>query len=109
MQMCILLVDSDNVWISSVERAQLPPILSLEGTASSCMITGVVPATTPPTLKLGIRECNVLKQNGVNDSFLLNIPLLRFLLFCCVLVVAQGRPYMLFWGLAVVIGFYSSG
>ena len=24
-------------------------------------------------------------------------------------VVAQGRPYMLFWGLAVVIGFYSSG
>ena len=43
------------------------------------MVTGVVPATTPPTLKLGIRECNVLKQNGVNDSFLLNIPLLRFL------------------------------
>ena len=44
------------------------------------MVTGVVPAITPLTLKLGIRECNVLKQNGVNDSFLLNIPLLRFLL-----------------------------
>ena len=74
------------------------------------MVIGVVPATTPPTLKLGIIECNVLKQNGVNDSFLLNIPLLRFLLFFGVpLVVAQGRPYMLFWGLAVVIGFYSSG
>ena len=43
------------------------------------MVTRVVPATMPPTLKLGIRECNVLKQNGVNDSFLLNIPLLRFL------------------------------
>ena len=83
MQMCILLVDSDNVWISSVERAQLPPIPLLEGTASSCMVTGVVPATTPPTLKLGIRECNVLKQNGVNDSFLLNIHLLPFLLFWC--------------------------
>ena len=45
------------------------------------MVTGVVPATTPLTLKLGIIECNVLKQNGVNDSFLLNIPLLWFLLF----------------------------
>ena len=99
----------DEVWISLVKRAQLPPVPLLESTASSCMVTGVVPATTPPTLKLGIIECNVLKQNGVNDSFLLNIPLLRFLLFCCVLVVAQGRPYMLFWGLAVVIGFYSSG
>ena len=74
------------------------------------MVTGVVPATTPPTLKLGIRECNVLKQNGVNDSFLLNIPLLRFFFFVIPpLVVAQGRPYMLFWGLAVVIGFYSFG
>ena len=46
------------------------------------MVTGVVPATTPPTLKLGIRECNVLKQNGVNDSFLLNIPLLQSPFFC---------------------------
>ena len=45
------------------------------------MVTGVVPATTPPMLKLEIIECNVLKQNGVNDSFLLNIPLLRFLFF----------------------------
>ena len=71
------------------------------------MVIGVVPATTPLTLKLGIRECNVLKQNGVNDSFLLNIPLLRFL-FLSPPVVAQGRPYMLFWGLAIVIGFYFS-
>ena len=47
------------------------------------MVTGVVPATTPLTLKLGIIECNVLKQNGVNDSFLLNIPLLRFLFLLC--------------------------
>ena len=74
----------DEVWISSVKRAQLPPIPSLEGTASSCVVTGVVPAITPPTLKLGIRKCNVLKQNGVNDSFLLNIPLPRFLLFCVI-------------------------
>ena len=81
MQMCILLVDSDNVWISSVERAQLPPIPLLEGTTSSCVVTGVVPATTPPTLKLEIRECNVLKQNSVNDSFLLNIPLLPLFFF----------------------------
>ena len=81
MQMCILLVDSDNVWISSVERAQLPPIPLLEGTTSSCMVTGVVPAITSPTLKLGIRECNVLKQNSVNDSFLLNIPLLPLFFF----------------------------
>ena len=51
----------DDVWISSVERAQLPPIPSLEDTTSSCMVTGVVPATIPPTLKLGITECNVLK------------------------------------------------
>ena len=51
----------DDVWISSVERTQLPPIPLLDGTTSSCMVTGVVPATTPPTLKLGIRECNVLK------------------------------------------------
>ena len=101
----------DEVWILSVKRAQLPPIPSLEGTASSCMVTGVVPATTPPTLKLVIRECNVLKQNGVNDSFLLNIHLLRFpfLFPPPPPVVAQGRPYMLFWGLAIVIGFYSSG
>ena len=51
----------DDVRISSVERAQLPLIPSLDGTTSSCMVTGVVPATTPPTLKLEIRECNVLK------------------------------------------------
>ena len=70
------------MWISSIKRAQLPAIPSLEGTTSSCMVTGVVPATMPPMLKLGIRECNVLKQNGVNDSFLLNIPLFRFLLLC---------------------------
>ena len=75
--------DIDEAWISSVKRAQLPPIPLLESTASSCMVTGVVPATTPPTLKLGIIECNILKQNGVNDSFLLNIPLLWFLLFWC--------------------------
>ena len=50
------------------------------------------------------------EKNGVNDSFLLNIPLLRFLFFFCLsLMVAQERPYMLVWGLAVVIGFYSSG
>ena len=48
------------------------------------------------------------EKNGVNDSFLLNIPLLRFLFPSFSLVVAQGRPYMLVWGLAVVIGFYSS-
>ena len=77
--MCVWGDIPDEVWISLVKRAQLPPIPSLEGIASSCMVTGVVPATTPPTLKLGIRECNVLKQNGVNDSFLLNIPLFRFL------------------------------
>ena len=40
------------------------------------------------------------------DSFLLNIPLLRFFLSFSP-VVAQGRSYMLFWGLAVVIGIYS--
>ena len=34
----------------------------LESAASSRMITGVVPATTPPTLKLRIIECNVLKK-----------------------------------------------
>ena len=72
----------NDVWISSVERAQLPPIPSLEGTTSSCMVTDVVPATTPLTLKLGIRKCNVLKQNNVNDSFLLNI-LLFFVVFFC--------------------------
>ena len=42
---------------------------------------GVVSATTPPTLKLGIKECNVLKENNVNDPFLLNISLLRFAVF----------------------------
>ena len=57
----MLIMTVDDVWISSVERAQLPPIPLLEGTTSSCMVTGVVPATTPPTRKLGIRECNVLK------------------------------------------------
>ena len=72
----------DDVWISSVERAQLPPIPSLEGTTSSSMVTDVVPATTPPTLKLGIKECNVLKQNNVNDSFSLNIPLFFVVFFC---------------------------
>ena len=75
--------DIDEAWISSVKRAQLPPIPLLESAASSCMVTGMVPATTPLTLKLGIIECNVLKQNGVNDYFLLNIPLLRVLLFWC--------------------------
>ena len=73
------------------------------------MVTGVVLATMPPTLKLGIRECNVLKENSVNDFFLLNILLLWFLFLFSLLVVAQGSPYMPFWGLAVVIGFYSSG
>ena len=52
---------NDEVLISSVERAQLSPIPLLEDTTSSCMVTGVVPATTPPTLKLGIKECNILK------------------------------------------------
>ena len=99
---------SDDVWISSVERAQLPPIPSLEGTTSSCMVTGVVPAVTPPMLKLGIRECNVLKQNNVNDSFLLNIPLFFVVFLSYLPVIAQGMSYMLFWGLAVVIGLYSS-
>ena len=60
------------------KRAQLPPIPLLKDTTSSCMVTGVVPATTPSTLKLGIIECIVLKQNGMNDSFLLNILLLFF-------------------------------
>ena len=58
---CECALQIDDVRISSVERAQLPLIPSLEGTTSSCMVTGVVPATTPPTLKLEIRECNVLK------------------------------------------------
>ena len=71
------------------------------------MVTGVVPATTPPTLKLGIRECNVLKQNNVN--FLLNIPLFFVVFFAYLPMISQGRSYMLFWGLAVVIGLYSSG
>ena len=65
----------------SVEGAQLSPIPLLEDTTSLCMVTGVVPATTPPTLKLGISECNVLKQNNVNDSFLLNIPLFFVVFF----------------------------
>ena len=52
---------NDEVLISSIERAQLSPIPLLEDTTSSCMVTGVVPATTPPTLKLGIKECNMLK------------------------------------------------
>ena len=52
---------NDEVLISSVERVQLSPIPLLEDTTSSCMVTGVVPATTPPTLKLGIKECNMLK------------------------------------------------
>ena len=99
----------NDAWISSVERAQLPPIPSLEGTTSSCMVTDVVPATTPLTLKLGIRKCNVLKQNNVNDSFLLNIPLFFVVFFAYLPMIAQGRSYMLFWGLAVVIGLYSSG
>ena len=73
------------------------------------MVTGVVLATTPPTLKLGIGECNVLKQNNVNDSFLLNIPLFFVVFLSYFPVIAQGRSYMLFWGLAVVIGIYSSG
>ena len=34
--------DVDEVWISSVKRAQLPPIPLLESAASSRMITGVV-------------------------------------------------------------------
>ena len=58
---CERALQIDDVRILSVERAQLPLIPSLEGTTSSCMVTGVVPATTPPTLKLEIRECNVLK------------------------------------------------
>ena len=57
--------DVDEVWISSVKRAQLPPLPLLESAASSRMITGVVPATMPPTLKLGIIECNVLKKKMV--------------------------------------------
>ena len=57
--------DVDEVWISSVKRAQLPPIPLLKSAASSCMITGVVHATTPPTLKLEIIECNVLKKKMV--------------------------------------------
>ena len=57
--------DVDKVWISSIKRAQLPQIPLLESAASSRMITGVVPATTPPTLKLGIIECNVLKKKMV--------------------------------------------
>ena len=52
----------DEAWISSVKRAQLPPIFLLEIAVSSCMVTSVVSATMPPTLKLGIIECNVLKQ-----------------------------------------------
>ena len=86
-----------------------PLIPSLDGTTSSCMVTSVVPATTPPMLKLGIRECNVLKQNNVNDSFLLNIPLFFVAFFAYLPMIAQGRSYILFWGLAVVIGLYSSG
>ena len=46
---------TDEVLILSVERAQLSPIPLLEDTTSSCMVTGVVPAITPPTLKLGIK------------------------------------------------------
>ena len=57
--------DVDEVWISSVKRAQLPPIPLLESAASLRMITGVVPAATPSTLKLGIIECNVLKKKMV--------------------------------------------
>ena len=87
----------------------MPPIPSFEGTTSSCMVTGVVPTTTPPMLKLGIRECNVLKQNNVNDSFLLNIPLFFVVFFAYLPKIEQGRSYKLFWGLAVVIGLYSSG
>ena len=52
---------TDEVLILLVERAQLSPIPLLEDTTSSCMVTGVVPATTPLTLKLGIKECNMLK------------------------------------------------
>ena len=61
----IMSMQIDEVWISSIKRAQLPPIPLLESAASSSLITGVVPATTPPTLKLGTIECNVLKQKMV--------------------------------------------
>ena len=54
-------INYDEVWISSVERAQLSSIPLLEDTTSSCMVTGVVLATMPPMLKLGIKECNMLK------------------------------------------------
>ena len=60
----------DEVWISSVKRAQLPPIPLVVVATFPCMVTGVVPATTPPTLKLGIRKCNVLKENSVKCLFL---------------------------------------
>ena len=56
-----MVIIPNEIWTSSVERAQLPPIPLLEDTTSSCMVTGVVPATTPPMLKLGIREYNMLK------------------------------------------------
>ena len=51
---------TDEVWISLVERAQLSPIPLLED-ITLCMVTSVVSATTPLTLKLGIKECNMLK------------------------------------------------
>ena len=56
-----MVIIPNEIWTSSVERAQLPPIPLLEDTTSSRVVTGVVPATTPPTLKLGIREYNMLK------------------------------------------------
>ena len=55
----MLRVPFDEVWILSVEGTQLSLIPLLKDTTSLCMVTGVVPATTPPTLKLEIKEFNM--------------------------------------------------
>ena len=47
------------------------------------------------------------RQSNVNDSFLLDISLLWSVFLSLPLVAAQGRLYMLFWVLAIVIGIYS--
>ena len=49
----------DEVWISLVEGTHLCPIPMLEDTTSLRTVTSVVPATTPPTLKLEIKEFNM--------------------------------------------------
>ena len=99
----------DEVWFRQLKEPSSVQLPYLRAGASddttSRMVTGVVPVTTPPTLKLEIKKFNMPRWKMIM-TFSYWISIFSGVFFVAPFVAVRGRLYMLLLVLAIVIGIY---